>query len=231
MNKLYLATVLAMTAMISACGGSEGTSQETTAATEAAVTADGAETTGETETDAAETEADTAEDAEAASDEKPAAGVWEESVYTDPYAGIQFTLPEGWVAADEAMMESTFGSTETTEGIYAMMALDSSTGDNVIMMYENLAETAGILAGITDEGDYFDAIESQLSDQGLTVEGEPVEKTIGDSTYLCETATMESSGITMSQYYVIRKIDSYMFCIVFSVQDGQTLDDCLAMLA
>ena len=230
----YLLTVCLTAAVLAACGGSEDAAGESTAAvsSEAAdQTESEAAPAEETETSAeAGAEAGAEMEAEAAG-EKPAAGTWEGNVYTDPFAGIQLTIPEGWTAADSAAMESMFGSTETDEGIYSMMAFHAESGENVIMMYENLDETAGILQGITDEAAYFSAIEDGLVDQGFTVDGEPTEQTIGDHTYLCEKTSMESDGVEIDQYYMIRKIDSYMFCIIFSLQGGASLEDCLAMLA
>lgn len=222
--KKYFLTVLLTAAVLAGCEGAQNSQTETTTAAIETTAAEMEESTVPAES---ESEAETAD----ASSEKPEAGTWEGSVYTDSLAGIHYTLPEGWTAADDAMIESAFGSPETDEGIYTMMALNASTGENVIMMYENLDETAGILAGITTEASYFDVIEKQLGEQGLTVQGEPQEYSIGENTYLCEAASMESQGMTIYQYYMIRKIDSHMFCIIFSMQEGSTMEGCLATLS
>ena len=82
------------------------------------------EESGEPEAEKPESEepgdgADSEEDAEEGAPEEtetqgsPAAGVWDEeqTVCTDAYAGVQFTMPEGWIPVTQEQMAQLGGDT------------------------------------------------------------------------------------------------------------------------
>ena len=183
--------------------------------------------------DGADSEKDAGESAseEAETQGSPAAGVWDEeqTVCTDAYAGVQFTMPEGWIPVTQEQMAQLGG--DTAGSLYAMMAVDLASGSNVITLYEDLEETAGILAGSVDEDVYIESLRGQLEAQGIVPGEEVEEKSIGSQTYHCLSAITESEGVVMNQYYLLRKIDSHMFCILITAQEDETADEYIAMFA
>ena len=97
--------------------------------------------------------------------------------------------------------------------------------------YEDLEETAGILAGAVDEDVYIESLRGQLEAQGIVPGEEVEEKSIGSQTYHCLSAITESEGVVMNQYYLLRKIDSHMFCILITAQEDEAADEYIAMFA
>ena len=90
---------------------------------------------------------------------------------------------------------------------------------------------AGILAGAVDEDVYIESLRGQLEAQGIVPGEEVEEKSIGSQTYHCLSAITESEGVVMNQYYLLRKIDSHMFCILITAQEDETADEYIAMFA
>lgn len=112
--------------------------------------------------------------------------------------------------------------------VYDMMVMDDTTGNNIIVSYENL--TLSNSASITVEA-YIAAVEQQLKAQsgfGLT----PVDKTtvtLSGISYYRAGYTISYNGVEMSQYYYVRKLDKYMNGIIVTVVDGTPITTIEAM--
>lgn len=168
-------------------------------------------------------------------------GIVSGDTYTSAYSGITFTKPSGWRYLTEAELSETMNSgaeildqesfeqaLSSMASVYDMMVMDDTTGNNIIVSYENL--TLSNSASITVEA-YIAAVEQQLKAQsgfGLT----PVDKTtvtLSGISYYRAGYTISYNGVEMSQYYYVRKLDKYMNGIIVTVVDGTPITTIEAM--
>jgi len=170
-------------------------------------------------------------------------GAIEDNVYSSAYAGLVFTAPDGWVfATDDELADLMDLSTDAMSDavmefsdealkkqvLYDMQAKDSSTGTNVLLLYENLALTGN--TGIS-ETNYLEQTIKQFeaADVQYTF-GEITETELCGQTYQMVQAEMTDYGVI--QYYYARKIDKYMLCIVTSLPaagDETAIMDCFTV--
>ncbi len=168
-------------------------------------------------------------------------GKIEGDTYKSEYLGLEFTKPSSWVfSTDEEIASSMnigvdmFGdkfkeAVEKNPSIYDMMVVDSITRTNVNISYENLAKSMS--TNITEE-QYIDAVKKQLAEvSGMTVSFDnKVEKIkLGDNEYTKVTCTTTTSGVTMTQVYYVRKVDTYMSVVIATIVSGYTAADIEAM--
>ncbi len=162
-------------------------------------------------------------------------GSVDDDVYINEYADLSFKLPDSWefysdedlaaimnIAIDSFDNISDFQKELTkVQTIYDMMATDSLTGENVIVMYENL----GLLGKSSMTADeYADALSQQMNqvqtDFAYNFEkGEPY--MIGDNEYAVLKASVDMQVASVYQTYLMRKVGDYMLCICIS---GNTED-------
>ena len=154
-----------------------------------------------------------------------------ENVYTNSFAGLSFTLPDGWTFATESELEQMMGAgSEAIYGddqqaaveyamsatIYDMMAQNADDGSNIIVMLENTSMYEGGTE-ITEE-EYLAALKNSL-DLSTTVTyiiSDTVTKaTINDSEYTVLESEIEGYGGAYQTYYV-RRIGKFMLCICFT---------------
>jgi hypothetical protein len=166
-------------------------------------------------------------------------GVWDANVYTNAFAKLMFTLPEGWAAATDEQIAALMGqaadiltdkqkwlaeSAKLTT-IYDMMAQDPVTASSVAVMFENLSVSGG--TKLTEE-EYLDLVTQQmaaLETMNYTFE-EPYETTIGGAAYKTVQAYEETNKVT--QFYMVRKQDQYMVILLITIAGDTKIDDILA---
>ncbi|MDR2933017.1 MAG: hypothetical protein LBV27_07910 [Oscillospiraceae bacterium] len=177
---------------------------------------------------------------ESAADTKstPTRGIWEDDTYTNDYAHITFTMPDGWVYANddeiaalmnvgaEMLRDSGLNFSDKLlelQTIYDMMAQDKSTGSNVIILFENMNMLVG--GSQYTEDDYLDALKTQLTTADVYDYkfGEPMDATISGETYRCIEA--EAADIGATQYYYVRRNGNYMIGMIISLFGGTEIDD------
>lgn len=170
-----------------------------------------------------------------------ARGTWTDGVYTHDYAQLTFTLPEGWIAATDEDIASLMGQSVEILGdkqqwmiesaklttIYDMMAQDPATGNNALVMFENLSLSPGGL-DISEE-DYLEIAEGQMSQMESMdyTFSEPYNATVNGVKYLIVRA--DEANNNFSQYYLMHKQDKYMVGIIISIFDGTDIDDILPL--
>ena len=173
----------------------------------------------------------------------PIPGTIEGSVHTSTYTGLTFTAPEGWVyATDEeiatimgvgadALKESGLNFSEEMlklKAIYDMVASNTTTGSNIIAMYENLGLTIG--GSRMSEEDYLKTLGSQLESAGMGYKiGEISDVKIAGKDYKMLTAEMGDAGVKQS-YYVRKMGEKYMSCFIVSLSsaDATSFEDVMA---
>lgn len=176
----------------------------------------------------------------ASGEEELTRGTCVDNIYASEYANLVFLAPEGWTYATDEEMAETMGvglevlqdsGLELNEKIleqkviYDMMAVDSETGVNVIVSYENMALTFG--GDKLTEADYLDICKSQL-ESVETCEyafGDVTEQQIGEDTYQAILAEVPELGLR--QYYCVRKVGKYMLSIVVSAFEGDDIAEIL----
>lgn len=168
-------------------------------------------------------------------------GVWTDNVYTNEFAELSFTLPDGWVAASEEEMAQLMGVTaEMLEGanldsalatlqiIYDMQVTDATTRDNINIIFENLARSNS--SDITEE-EYLEFSKNSMS--GMTnldySFGDDIGKqTLGGNEYFYVDAHVTANGVEIYQRIFVKKIDKYMVNITVTNIGSEDFDDIIA---
>jgi hypothetical protein len=167
-------------------------------------------------------------------------GTWTGKVYTNDFAKIKFTLPEGWVAATDEEIAALMGqasdlftdkqkwlieSAKLTT-IYDMMVQDPETMNNISVMFENLSLSPGGTK-VTEKA-YLDMVTSQLASlETMTYTfDEPYKTKVNGVDY--DTVRASEAEIGITQYYMVRRQDNYMVALIITVVGDTKIDDILA---
>lgn len=150
-------------------------------------------------------------------------------VYTNEFANIKFTAPEGWTFASDAELneimqvsledgedENKFAAELAKQvTIYSMMASNPTTGDSAQIFFQNLAALGSFS---TDVNEYAESlIEGYKTSLGENiVVGEYETVTVGGSEFTCVPITADISGISMEMNSYLKKIDGYIMCIAIA---------------
>jgi hypothetical protein len=162
----------------------------------------------------------------------PVRGTWSDDVYYSEFSGLSFVLPEGWVAASDEELAALLGIAEETmtdeeawilevarmTSVYDMMAMNPLTGDNVIIMYENIALTMGGLQ--ISEADYLELLKNQLQTmQDTSYQFDDMYETdFSGITYTVLPAYEEN--LMLSQYYAVCMQGDYIVAVIITAQFG-----------
>ncbi len=181
-------------------------------------------------------------------------GTVEDNVYTSSFGNLTFTAPDNYVFySDEEILDlmdlgadllyddasELYAELAQQTTIYDMVAQDSETGDNVIIMYENLEAYGSGIADLYDVDTYIEALDTQM--ESLASSGMTFTKTDAADVTFCGqdfvkteyTFTMESYDYTTSQVYYINKNGDYMTVIILSAGaygdgDLSALESCFS---
>ena len=119
----------------------------------------------------------------------------------------------------------------TADWIYDMMVVDTLSGANVNVTYENLAKS--LATNITIE-QYIASLKEQVKNiPSITVVFPDKYDTVklGDSEFTRVACTTTMYGITMKQVYYLRKVDKYMAVVVVTAQGSYSMADIEAMFS
>ncbi len=160
--------------------------------------------------------------------------------YTSETLGLRFTLTENMVMASDEEINALMGQAadlmyedpETGEQIldttqlamvYEMMAVDVTTGGNVIIAAEKLP-----LASMTEE-QYVAAMEQQMAQTTMSIDfGDPSSVTLGSTEFLSLQYEADAGTGVMQQNMLLKKIGERMMLITLSAPDQAGLDALLA---
>lgn len=231
----------------------ESSEEETTTEAE-----ESEEETTEAETTEAEEEETTAsedkdtdeKDSEDEEAEKPAAaentdfkrGTVKDNVYTNEFAGIKFTAPEGCTFAKDDYILSMMNigldvmgnDTAITKAmleqvaIYDAVCVNQTNGMSIMVEFENLAKEVPDPDKFTVD-DYIEAIDKQLSAQTtikFSKKGDTETVTMAGKEFTKLVYTAEINGISMEQVYYVRREGKFMLGIIAS--SGQSNEDMTA---
>lgn len=168
-------------------------------------------------------------------------GTVSDDTYTSTYAELTFKKGASWSFLSEEELSETMNSgadildqedfeqaMASMASVYDMMAVDSTTGNNLIVCYENLKLSNS--TAITPQR-YLEMVEQQLSGQSSITftAGEKTEVSLCGNTYLRGAYTMTYSGNTMSQYYYVRKLGQHMLGVIVTIADQTDISQIEAM--
>lgn len=160
--------------------------------------------------------------------------------YTSETLGLRFTLTENMVMASDEEINALMGQAadlmyedpETGEQVldttqlamvYEMMAVDVTTGGNVIIAAEKLP-----LASMTEE-QYVAAMEQQMAQTTMSIDfGDPSSVTLGSTEFLSLQYEADAGTGVMQQNMLLKKIGERMMIITLSAPDQAGLDALLA---
>ena len=171
-------------------------------------------------------------------------GTIDGDVYTNEVLGFTFTKPASWIfSTDEEIaalvnisVESILGENfknalENNPTVYDMMVVDSLTGSNINLGYENLAKS--MATNITIE-QYIEVIKNQFeSIPGMTVTFPETHDSVklGDGQFTRVVCTTQMQGVpaTMTQLIYLQKIEGYMASLIVTIPSGYTAEQIEAM--
>lgn len=163
------------------------------------------------------------------------------NVYKNECLEFEFTKPASWkyysdeeiasvmnVAVDSLKGENLKQSLEKNPAIYDMMVVDSSTGTNINVVYENLKKSFS--SNITMEK-YVEELKKVMSSEGMNVTfPDKLEKAkLGDTEFTKCVCTVKAYGVTMTQVYYLYKFDGYMASVIVTITSGYSVADIEAM--
>lgn len=160
------------------------------------------------------------------------------SNYTSTSAGVRFTLPSGWRFYTDQELAALINATASDLGIenfedtlanqvsvYDMMAINNTTQESVMVLYENTIKSAN--TSVT-AAEYADAVKSRLETMGYTV-SYAESAFLGNTQFVSMTATYTVSGVTLEQKYYCRSLGDYVASVILT-SNGNTSIDELASL-
>ena len=150
------------------------------------------------------------------------------SVYYDESSGLQFAPEKTWEIFEAEEMKSHLGDTDPADGTYVMMAADSETGDNIILLYEDIP---AISTPQMDEQEYLSQNSVLLQEAGFAPLGVPRTVQVGNFDYLLQEYVTETMGVMVRQFNLVRRIDNRMFGIIITGISGKSVEDYLEMFS
>lgn len=239
-NKALMTALACIILSVSACGGAPASeTKETPENVTVTDTSESADTSANTaaENSDASSSSDTSESSESAGStdsENTAAykkGSWNGNVYTNSTLGLTFTLPDGWMIADEENIEQTVGGNEAVggndkkdnkkdkknESPYDFMIVNAQTNANILLLAEDVSTAMGG-SGMT-ENDYLTTIKSNLlsGQQTSYTPGEITTAVIAGETYSkMEVKVLYNGYTSLTQTYYCKKVGSHMLSFIAS---------------
>lgn len=240
-NKALMTALACIILSVSACGGAPAS--ETKETPENVTVTDMPESGSDNSADDAGQTVAASDETQSGSDNLPQSengdentaaykkGSWNGNVYTNSTLGLTFTLPDGWMIADEENIEQTVGGNEAVggndkkddkkdhknESPYDFMIVDAQTNANILLLAEDVSTAMGG-SGMT-ESDYLTTIKSNLlsGQQTSYTPGEITTAVIAGETYSkMEVAVLYNGYTSLTQTYYCKKVGSHMLSFIAS---------------
>lgn len=143
----------------------------------------------------------------------PTTDGWNGNAYGNVFLGVTFNMPSSWIKEDDSNLSSQM----------TMMAQDPTTGDNVIVQFEDLP--TGASAELIY--DNLKAGLEAMTEMNYNV-GELKTETLAGVTYKSVTATVSYAGIDMVQKYYILVNGNKAGYIIITVTDSSRLNTVIS---
>ena len=154
-------------------------------------------------------------------------GVWNGTVYSSTFLDLQFTVPEGWTAADEAelgqlMDEAVEQLRATDESLAARYENGELANPYELVVHEDQGDGWVMVQAqnisLTPES-YLKAMRSQYEEQGVTVEDQAA-WTVGGFNY--DGIRMTQDGMVQDVYAIYDK--GYLVTITLNGDSAEKVD-------
>ena len=164
-----------------------------------------------------------------------AMGTTEDGVYKSDFSGLKFTAPADWIFMSQEEIYELMGYSMDVVGenysefqkeialkasITDMMCQDLTTGENVIIMYENISFYNNVNVKKFTSEDYIDLLNENMKNVAEVniTELNRENITLGGMDFLKVTYSNEipSAEYTTTQIYYVAKMDNYMMSIILS---------------
>ena len=165
-------------------------------------------------------------------------GKIEGNVYTNEVLNFKFTKPDSWMyytdeeiaqsvnlSADMLKEDKFKDSLKDNASLFDMMVIDTLTGTNINMGYENLSKS--FASNITVD-QYIDVLKKQFADiTAMTVVFPDKYETVklGENEFTKVECKTTMNGLDFTQVYYIHKIDGYMCFFTVTIMNGYTVAD------
>lgn len=137
-------------------------------------------------------------------------GTLDGTTYTNEWANIKFTIPEGFSNADSEYYETS----ETLVSECGLYVVSDTSYDTLIIGFEKLPAVPKV-----DEEEYMDIVMEQFAESTDVIYEIPdsyTTKTIANQTFLKATCQVKNGDIDLVQTYCVKKIDNTMVYIIVS---------------
>jgi len=164
----------------------------------------------------------------------------EEYVYTNESIGLSFTLPEGWKFADEETIDMMMGAgmeliaengghldTAGISAIYDMVAYNTSSDSNVMVMIETLTLEPG--TELPTATDHLDGLQERLEEMDVFgfVFGQPFSTAVSGENFDALPVTVDLNETPTRQYYLVRIQGRHMVTIIASLFDDIAIEELI----
>lgn len=168
-------------------------------------------------------------------------------VFTSTFGDFRLTAPdESWEFANEKELQELANAVDSyavtdeekqnieaakQRTVYDTLLIHRDSTANIIIMYENLSMSQDLANA--DAMQYAEVIASQLNDIGnYTVDSPLTVSFIGKPFVRMDATSIQQDG-TLTQTYLIRKIDEYILaiCLTPSNLNGITVDSMMSMFS
>ena len=168
-------------------------------------------------------------------------------VFTSTFGDFRLTAPdESWEFANEKELRELANAVDSyavtdeekqnieaakQRTVYDTLLRHRDSTANIIIMYENLSMSQGLANA--DAMQYAEVIASQLNDIGNYTVDSPLTVSFIGKPYVRMDATSIQQDGTLTQTYLIRKIDEYILaiCLTPSNLNGITVDSMMSMFS
>lgn len=168
-------------------------------------------------------------------------------VFTSTFGDFRLTAPdESWEFANEKELQELANAVDSyavtdeekqnieaakQRTVYDTLLRHRDSTANIIIMYENLSMSQGLANA--DAMQYAEVIASQLNDIGNYTVDSPLTVSFIGKPYVRMDATSIQQDGTLTQTYLIRKIDEYILaiCLTPSNLNGITVDSMMSMFS
>ncbi len=166
-----------------------------------------------------------------------------DTAYTNESLGITFTKPLNWtfytdeqiaelmdISADMYKDKDLIKSADITS-VIDFMAVKNGNTNNVNLSIENLAVTGN--KKITEE-EYLEITKKNINEQvaGMSYTfSESKTVKLGEEEYLMIEASCNYSGIQLTQFIYVRKVDKFMVCVTATTNGSMEASDFEAMFS
>ncbi len=157
-------------------------------------------------------------------------GEWKDNLYTNNYLGIKFRLPNGWKYANNEQIAALVNigkefltdqqkfaeEMKKSDSVYYMVATNSETNDNIMVMTEKVKEDETLENYISQLKEQLNLVENIK----YTVKNSSNENIAG-KLYYTLTAEANIENITLTQKYYVSKMNDNILAIIATSSSGE----------